>query len=254
MNGDGVVHPEQPWRIDQNWWNLTDGQSKFLIRDLTNAASTGGGFIEYLWEQPSSGEIGSKLGYAEILDEYDWMFGTGVYIDDIDREVTAVNDVLETQIEKATWIIFAIAALAVLSVCACGLALQMNERILADSRLARLTKRVMSTQDEERRRVARELHDGINQQLVAIKFSLEEAMASLSDDALVHSRLVASEKYIDETLIDVRRISHDLHSSVLDDLGLLAALQALVSQLQARSSMEVMPRWCGTQKPTLHRG
>ena len=111
---------------------------------------------------------------------------------------------------------------------------------MASSRLQLLTKRIMDTQDEERRRVSRELHDGISQQLVAIKYSLEEASHKVgSEQNDIQSLLSTSERHVDETLHEVRRISHDLHPSILDDLGLMAAVDALVEQFRMRTGIAV---------------
>ena len=85
-DGINLVHPKQPYRVGKNWWNLTDSEGKFIIRELVDEAKKGGGFTNYLWEQPSSGEVTRKLGYAEMLNNWQWMFGSGVYIGDIDKK------------------------------------------------------------------------------------------------------------------------------------------------------------------------
>lgn len=240
IDGDNVVHPKQPYRIGKNWWNLSDEEGQLIIQNLITQAQQGGGYTEYLWEQPSLGIVGKKLGYAEMLEDLGWMFGTGIYIDDIDKKVAEIDSIFDRQIRSTSLAIIGIASLAVAIVFGSGLILRLKERNLATSRLQLLTKRIMDTQDEERRRVSRELHDGISQQLVAIKYSLEEAshkVGSKQND--IQSLLSTSERHVDETLHEVRRISHDLHPSILDDLGLMAAVDALVEQFRMRTGIAV---------------
>ena len=238
--GDNLVHPKQPYRIGENWWNLADSEGKLIIQDLIRQAETGGGFTEYLWEQPSAGEITKKLGYAEKIKEWDWVIGTGVYIDDIDRQLEAIDQSFNAQIKSTSMVVMGSAAAVFISVLVCGLALQINELKHADKKLLQLTKRVMDTQDEERRRVSRELHDGINQRLVAIKFSLEEARSANAQEMGKSQQLIrASEQHIDETIVEVKRMSRDLHPSILDDLGLMVAVDSLVEQFTRRTGIEV---------------
>lgn len=238
--GVNVVHPKQPFRLGQNWWDLTDTQGKPIIQALIRQARLGGGFEEYWWDKPSVGEIGKKLGYAEMLDRWGWMFGTGMYIDDLDRQVAAVQSDMNKHIKDTSAVIIGIAVLSVIVVFISGLLLQLNERKMADSKLQELTKRVMNTQDEERRRVSRELHDGISQALVAVKYSLEAAENHIGDVPGEGPKLIkASGRYLDDTLQEVRRISRDLHPSILDDLGLMAATEALVKEFRKRCNINV---------------
>ncbi|MGH1540819.1 MAG: cache domain-containing protein [Arenicella sp.] len=238
--GVNVVHPKQAFRLGKNWLDLEDSEGKPIIRELINQAQNGGGFTEYLWEKPSLGEVGKKLGYAEMLDKWNWMFGTGMYIDDVDKEVSALQGVMDKHIRDTSIVIMWIAALSVITVFVSGLLLQLSERKLADRKLQELTKRVLNTQDEERRRVARELHDGISQALVAVKYSLEAAFDQLKDKNLKGVQLIkASGKNLDDTLHEIRRISRDLHPSVLDDLGLMAAIESLTKDFQKRCNIKV---------------
>ena len=239
-DGINLVHPKQPYRVGKNWWNLTDSEGKFIIRELVDEAKKGGGFTNYLWEQPSSGEVTRKLGYAEMLNNWQWMFGSGVYIGDIDKKATDLSIVFDDKIKSTSIFIIVIAIAAVVAAVLCAMALQISELKSTDSKLRLLTKRVIDTQDEERSRVSRELHDGVNQRLVAIKYSLEEAQLAVSNSQPNSMQLIqTSENHIDDTIVEVKRMSRDLHPSILDDLGLMIAVESLVDQFKQRTGIKV---------------
>jgi two-component system NarL family sensor kinase len=239
-DGTNLVHPKQPYRVGKNWLNLTDSEGKQIIQALINEAQEGGGYTEYLWEQPSSGEISKKLGYSEMLEDWNWMFGTGIYMDDIEKQVNEINTVFDQQIRATSFIIILISAAAVAAVFAFGQFFQLNERRQTDNKLQLLNKRVVSSQDDERRRVSRELHDGISQRLVAIKYALEETYSQAATTPLNTQQAIKEcETHIDDTITEIRRISHDLHPSVLDDLGLMAAVQGLSEQFEKRTGILV---------------
>jgi PAS domain S-box-containing protein len=103
--------------------------------------------------------------------------------------------------------------------------------------LRRLSTRLMSLQDQERRRIAREIHDGLGQELAAAKMILDGILAKDSPAM----RLPASEasQLIDRAIKQVRTISHLLHPPLLDEVGLVSALRWYLEGLSERSGIEV---------------
>ena len=238
--GNGVVHPRQPFRVGANWIDLTDTAGTRVIHGLLQKADAGGGFTEYLWEKPSLGTVARKIGYSEMIDNRNWMIGTGAYFDDIDRQVQDVQAAMAPYISHTFLTGALIAATAVVAVFSGGLILQLNEKKQADSKLRELTGRIVQTQDEERRRFSRELHDSISQSLVGVRYLLEDVQAEQpSTDADTVARIDQSIQHLDLTLNEVRRISRDLHPSLLDDIGLMAAVEALVDGFRQRATIDV---------------
>jgi PAS domain S-box-containing protein len=112
---------------------------------------------------------------------------------------------------------------------------------LVDSRtseLRRLSGRLMTMQDEERRRIAREIHDGLGQELAAAKMILDGILAK---DASTSVRQAAGEtsQLVDRAIQQVRSISHLLHPPLLDEVGLVSALRWFLEGLSERSGIEV---------------
>jgi two-component system NarL family sensor kinase len=237
-NGDNVVHPRQSFRIGENWWDLQDQNGQFIIRDLIQNAKDKAGFVEYVWEKPSSQEVVKKLAYSVMLERWQWMIGTGIYIDDIDRDVMAMQAEVDKKIQSSSYVILFIALAAFVVVFVSGIFLQFSERRLADSKLQELTKRILSAQDEERRRVSRELHDGISQLIASAKFSLETAAIKIKNNKDPDEDIDVAQKCIGQTLQDLRRISRDLHPAILDDHGLATALQSLAKSFSERTGIE----------------
>lgn len=119
-----------------------------------------------------------------------------------------------------------------------------NERLFqrlieGERRFRGLAKAVWKVQEDERRRLARELHDGLGQTLTALTNQLERLQQKLDDsnrDELA-SRLAGSVDTARSALNDIRELSRLLRPPVLDDLGLSAALSWLTRTLEQRTGL-----------------
>jgi len=94
-------------------------------------------------------------------------------------------------------------------------------------------------QEEERRRLARELHDDTTQSLIALAQRIEMAQKALArDPALAGSRLAELKEMATSILQDIRRFTRDLRPTYLEDLGLLPALEMLVRELDQPGDLQ----------------
>ena len=168
-----------------------------------------------------------KLGYATYLPKWGWMLGTGLYLDDIEQEVAAFKIDMRTSIRNGETILFLISLFAVLIATISIGAVHYSEHKMADSRLKALTKRIVDVQEEERKRVSNDLHDGINQLLVSIRHRMEMAMDHIHDTNKSMPLLTKCLSILDTSISDIRRISKALHPSALDNMGLAAAIREL---------------------------
>lgn len=112
---------------------------------------------------------------------------------------------------------------------------QVRERTRAESSLRALSARLLTVQDEERRKFARELHDSVGQQLVAMKMGISMLQGKLPGDPTVRDCL----KLLDDCITETRTISHLLHPPLLDEAGLQSALRWFVEGFAKRSGVEV---------------
>jgi signal transduction histidine kinase len=112
-----------------------------------------------------------------------------------------------------------------------ALAQHEAERARTEATLQRLSRSLLEAQESERRAVARELHDELGQSLQAIKINLQTAQRFPQEGA---ARLAESVGLVDHTIQQVRALSVDLRPSLLDDLGLVAALEWYVERQAQR--------------------
>jgi signal transduction histidine kinase len=114
---------------------------------------------------------------------------------------------------------------------------EREERISSD--LQRLSAKLVQAREEEQRRIARELHDEVGQALSAVKVQLAIAERRIERMGAARSLLADAQTSADSALHCVRDLSHLLHPSALDDLGLVAALESLVADFRRRHQVAV---------------
>jgi two-component system CheB/CheR fusion protein len=108
----------------------------------------------------------------------------------------------------------------------------ITERKRAEDLLRKLSGQLMQAQDDERRRIARDLHDSTGQKLIALKMSLEQnkAISSSRDEQV---------KLTDEVLKEIRTVAQVLHPPLLEEAGLLSAIRWLADGFSSRSGINV---------------
>lgn len=116
----------------------------------------------------------------------------------------------------------------------CG---QIAEREKAEQARARLHEKLVSAQEEERRRLARELHDEVGQQLAAIKLGLRR----IETDGDKPGQIAEARRLADLAIEQTRKIAWELRPAMLDDLGLESALLRYVETWSLRTSVVVDP-------------
>lgn len=114
-----------------------------------------------------------------------------------------------------------------------------NERALTRSReeLRELTGQLLTAQDDERKRIARDLHDDYNQRLAAVTVDLQVLCKSVP--AYMQGRITAIAKQVEALSDDIHDLAYHLHPSLLDDVGLEVALRDLVLTFGERENIEV---------------
>lgn len=104
--------------------------------------------------------------------------------------------------------------------------------------LRRLSQSLMTAQDEERRRIARELHDGLGQDLTAAKMMLGSLFQLHQTPEAKDQAAREANQMMDQAIKQIRTMSHLLHPPLLDEMGLFSALRWYVEGFAKRSGME----------------
>lgn len=104
-----IMHPHRPELEGENTVTLVDENIKYVFQKMTDiATSKGAGFINYMWRRQRNLEnIAPKLSYVKLFPQWQWIIGTGLYLDDTRKEISTLTTKLST---------FALLALLLLSV------------------------------------------------------------------------------------------------------------------------------------------
>src|ERR1051326_891541 len=105
-----------------------------------------------------------------------------------------------------------------------GIARDVTQQRKVQEQMRSLAKRVVDAQEDERRRIARELHDDLCQWLSGMKLSLNLLEDNIPGERTLRKKLRALKEEINRKVVDVRRLAVSLRQSALDDFGLLVAL------------------------------
>jgi PAS domain S-box-containing protein len=116
----------------------------------------------------------------------------------------------------------------------------ITERKQAEEALASVSHKLIEAQEKERTRIARELHDDINQRIALLAVELEQLQQSNSGlDGEVRRRMIDLGRRITETGMEVQAISHRLHSSKLEILGVVSACRSFCREVAERHKVTV---------------
>ena len=187
-----------------------------VLRGFRNVLSGLGGGGEYR-VRAKSGEIRwVRTDTQPVYDGEALMGVRGVLVDVTDRvrsdeQLRAYRDDLEILVGQRT-----------------------SELRAANERLALLSQRLMHAQEDERRRIARELHDEIGQELTALRITLQAARKAHPAPHIEDGVRIA-----EQTLQQVRDLSLDLRPSLLDDLGLVPALRWYLDRQAQRAGLSI---------------
>ena len=105
--------------------------------------------------------------------------------------------------------------------------------------LQRLTQKLFQSQEEERRRIARELHDEAGQSLTAVKLGLDHLEEKHAQGYGIKEEIGEIRQMIKRTASEIRRMSYHLHPTLLSDLGLEPALNLYLSEIRKHSDLDI---------------
>jgi PAS domain S-box-containing protein len=115
----------------------------------------------------------------------------------------------------------------------------ITERKLAEAALANVSRRLIEAQEQERSRIARELHDDIGQRLALLAIKLAQLQQISPHSSELPSRIGELQKQTSEIAADIQSLSHELHSSRLQFLGIAAAIRGFCREFGEQQKVEI---------------
>ena len=117
-----------------------------------------------------------------------------------------------------------------------GVNIDVTQYKQSQEALADMTRKLIEAQEQERARIGRELHDDINQRLAILAIELEQLKENSSESDI---RVEDLRRQVIETSNDVQALSHDLHSSKLEYLGVVSGIKSWCNEFGERQAMEI---------------
>ena len=98
--GISLAHGAQPSLIGTDMWEVEDSKGSKIIQMLISAGrKDGGGYINYWWRKAATGKQSPKIAYVENIPDWDILVGTGVYLDDVEKDIAVLYAKLSKQIK-----------------------------------------------------------------------------------------------------------------------------------------------------------
>jgi PAS domain S-box-containing protein len=123
--------------------------------------------------------------------------------------------------------------------CTLSVITDITARKQAEDALASLSGRLIDAQEEERKRIAREIHDDYQQRLVMVAVDLENLAENSDEPSIRETQLHQLFDRVSELGADLHSLSHRLHSSTLETLGLVAGVRAFCEEFEEQQGMQV---------------
>jgi signal transduction histidine kinase len=137
--------------------------------------------------------------------------------------------------------------------CVLSVAADISERKMAENALAGVSRKLIEAQEAERTRIARELHDDINQRLAMLAINLKTVREDLSfSETETSRRLEEACTQVSGLENDIQALSHRLHSSGLEYLGLEAAVSGFCREVSERQNLSIHVRFDGVPQTLPH--
>ncbi|MDD2467044.1 MAG: methyl-accepting chemotaxis protein [Desulfobulbus sp.] len=153
-----VAFPVKQQSQGKDLGDLKDKNGVYVIRELNQKAKGGGGYVDYIWPKPGAGET-QKISYAEMISGLDMWVGTGIYIDNIEKTIVALNNDMDQVAGKKTrqmQLVASVIFLSIVAFCflvALGISSGMNNLIRSFRDVAEgkgdLTKRIKIDSKDE---------------------------------------------------------------------------------------------------------
>ncbi len=239
-DGINLVNPVNPHLEGQNLWNLQDVKGNYLIRSLIRQAKNSvGGYTEYVWDKPSEKRQADKLSFSMGLDKWRWMVGTGIYLDDVQETLVAVQDNIDKNTRYTTLLTMSISLFFTILVAFLAIRFTVSQGRFANKILQQLSRACVQEREVEREVVASNLKQDVLSTMKPMADMLKRMASTGEFTGSTKSRLLDIATQLDKTREHVRDIANKLHPEILVKKGMYPAIEELAENLSGDSGINI---------------
>jgi len=228
FNGVNLSDPLRLHNVGENLYRFKDINGVKVIKDLIDISQKPeGGFVEYMWTKPVSGVETAKISYAKAFEPWGWMVGTGVYLDEVEKIISAKRAELKDRLIKymmeilsLTVILFGIGltGLGVVNYLI-GREIDSFSRFFKKAATSHTTIDMDQIQLIEFKKMVKYINEMVEtihkrkEKLKEVNLSLEKRVEQKTEDLSEQNRLLEKEKEFSESLVKAQDsfIKHSIH-------------------------------------------
>ncbi|NKQ40577.1 MAG: hypothetical protein HF962_03295 [Sulfurovum sp.] len=265
-NGTCLSDPAQPHNIGKNLYNHRDANGVQVIKDLISASSKkNAAFVEYTWVKPTTKILSPKISYAMAFEPWKWMIGTGVYLDEADKVISAkkaaLKDKLIGYLMKISVLMGLLFIVGLIGVKIINYIIRREidsfnhffkkasrEHILIDDHNVKFQE--FKKMSRYINRMVIGIHDRENK-LKELNKSLEKKVAEKTQNLLEQNTLLAKEKEFSEALVSrqdkfIRRSIHEMNTPLAVIMTHIDIFQMKYSKNKYMSNIEAGAKMIST--------
>ncbi|MEC9483799.1 MAG: methyl-accepting chemotaxis protein [Halomonas sp.] len=179
-SGTNLVLPHQPQLEGTAMLDKQDPNGNYLVRDMIEIAKKGGGFYQYGWPYPGTGEIEPKYSYAAGIEKWGWIMGAGVYVTDIDKAMAQIETQAQQELRN-TIIVTSLVGVAMLLVVAVLAFLLTRRTVRPIRRTAEAMRDIANGKGDLTRRLTVESRDEVGELADQFNAFVERMQQTLRD-------------------------------------------------------------------------
>lgn len=255
QRGNNIMHGVSPQLEGRNLYDLTDPEGVYLVRDLIREGLNGGGYVNYIWDEPTRNGLTPKLSYAEPMLNNQWILGTGFYIDDVEQAVAVQQALFEAEVTSVltrvviSAVVILVLVFLVVWIIGGRIVRPAQETSAALKDIAEgegdLTKRLEVISQDEIGDVAKEFNlftDNIHQLVREVKTSVEALTESTEAMKIVVTRSHEDSSVQQTETTQVAAAIHEMSAAVEEVAGSAsrAAAAALEADREASDGQQIV--------------
>ncbi len=227
QKGTLILDPPKPQLNGKNVYNLKDKKGHYLFQDMIRISKTkGSGFVSYWWKKPGDG-IAPKVSFVYTIPKLNWIIGSGVYLDNVQRMTHAYAEKIKKDVIKSVLISIVVVIITLVVIVLVGIALS-NRLVKPINLMAQgledlvtgegdLTKRVKVETHDEFENLANKLNkflDTLQQMVREIRQSADEVMSKSETTATSATEMSATVEETTRNLEEMTQAINDMSEAV----------------------------------------